>query len=72
MLQLYERAIDSGGHPNERGVVSSLKIEDLHPSRPDTITVGVGVLYPGTSIALTSLKASIDVAIGVAKIIGLI
>jgi|SRR5215472_611294 len=45
----YEVGIDFGGHPNERGVVSSLKIEDLHPSRPDTITVGVGVLHPGTS-----------------------
>ena len=72
MHKLYGDAIDFGGHPNERGVVASLRIERLHSSRPDTITVGVGILHPGTAIAMAALKAAVDVTIGVTKAVDLI
>lgn len=69
MHQLYEGAISFGAHPNERGVASSLRIDR---SRPDAATVGVGILHPGTPAMAAALKGAVDVAVGVAKTVGLI
>jgi hypothetical protein len=68
MHKLYEDAIDSGGHPNERGVASSLRID----RSPGAATIGVGFLHPNELAMKAALKATVDIAIGVAKTIALI
>lgn len=69
MKSLYEDTITFGGHPNERGVASSLRIDR---SSPDAATVGVGFLHPGTPTMAAALKGGVDVAVGVAKTVSLI
>jgi len=69
MKKLYDDTITHGGHPNERGVASSLRIDR---SRPGVVRLGVGILHPGTAIAMGTLKAAVDVTVGVAKTVGLI
>ena len=69
MRHLYEGTITFGAHPNERGVASSLRIDR---SRRDAVTVGVGFLHPGTTTMVAALKEAVDVAVGVAKTVGLI
>jgi hypothetical protein len=64
MKTLYEDTIDLGGHPNQRGVASSLVLDR---SQPDLAVVKSGGLDPGTRFALATLKAAVDVAIGSAK-----
>jgi hypothetical protein len=66
---LYEDTIDLGGHPNQRGVASSLVLDR---SRPDAAVFRAGGLDPGTPFSLATLKAAVDVAIGSAKTAGLI
>lgn len=69
MKRLYDGTITLGGHPNERGVASSLRIDR---SQPDAPRVGVGILHAGTATMTLALKSAVDVAIGVAKTVGLI
>jgi len=69
MRRLYDHTIDLGGHPNQGGVASSLVIDR---SEPDAASVKVGILHAGTLIALATVKAAVDVAIGFAKTAGLV
>ena len=69
MRHLYEGTITFGAHPNERGIASSLSIDR---SKRGAVTVGVGFLHPGTTTMVAALKEAVDVAVGVAKTVGLI
>jgi hypothetical protein len=69
MKSLYEDTITFGGHPNERGVASSLRIDR---SGPDAATIGVGFLHPGTPTMAAALKGAADVSVGIAKTVSLI
>jgi hypothetical protein len=69
MKHLYDGAIDFGAHPNQQGVASSLRIGR---SRTDAVTVAVGFLHPGTPVMVAALKGAVDVAVGIAKTVGLI
>jgi hypothetical protein len=69
MHQLYEGTINLGGHPNQAGVVLGLGLEDRGEA---TVTVRVGFLHPVPAVMLSTIKASVDVAIGLAKVVSLI
>lgn len=69
MHKLYEDTITFGGHPNERGVASSLRIDR---SRPDAVTLGVGFLHPNEPAMKVTLKATVETAVGVVKTVALI
>jgi hypothetical protein len=69
MKILYDDTVTLGGHPNERAVASSLRIDR---SRPDAVTLGLRFLHPDERSMKAALKATIDVAVGVAKTVGLI
>ncbi len=68
MHRLYQDTITLGGHPNERGVASSLRID----RGLDAVRIGVGILHAGTVAQVAALKRAVDVAIGIAKTVGLI
>jgi hypothetical protein len=69
MHRLYEDTINLGGHPNQAGVALGLGVEDRGE---DTVTIRVGFLHPAPAVMLSTLKAAVDVAIGLAKIVSLI
>src|SRR5262249_7653899 len=69
MKSLYDQTITFGGHPNQGAIASSLRVDR---SQPDAVTVRLGILPPGTLVALSALKAAINGAVGVAKTTGLI
>lgn len=69
MHRLYEDTINLGGHPNQAGVLLGLGIGDRDE---DTVTIRVGFLHPHPVMIISALKSAIDVAIGLAKIVGLI
>jgi len=66
MRTLYEGAIDFGAHPNQASIATSLRLDR------STSTASVGFLHAGTPAQLAALKAAVDVAVGVAKTVGLI
>jgi hypothetical protein len=69
MKGLYDDTIHFGAHPNQGGVAASLRVER---SRPDAVTIGIGVLHPDPLVTVAALKAAVDVTVGAAKTVGLI
>lgn len=69
MGRLYDAAIDFGGHPNQGGVVLTLRLGEQDE---ETVTIGVGFLHPVPLMILSAIKAAVDVATGLAKIVSLI
>jgi hypothetical protein len=70
MQRLYDDAIAFGGHPNQGGVAMGLRIDERGE---ETARIAVGFLYPDKTLAVLSvLKAAVDVATGLAKIVNLI
>jgi hypothetical protein len=70
MQNLYEEAIEFGAHPNQVGVGGSARI-DKSGSEAD-VMIHVGVLMPGTLATAGTLKAAVEVAIGLARTFRLI
>ncbi len=70
MRRLYDDAIAFGGHPNQGGITMGLRIDEREDD--ELARIAVGFLHPGTLAALSALKAAVDVAIGLAKIVSLI
>jgi hypothetical protein len=69
MQRVYEDTIAYGGHPNQGGVALGLRIDERGE---ETATIAVGFLHAGTVAALATLKAAVDVAVGLTKIVSLI
>src|SRR6266851_1733208 len=64
MKRLYDDAITMGAHPNPGGVMSTLFIEEADA---ETVTLGVGILHPEPVLVLSTIKAAVDVAMGLTK-----
>jgi hypothetical protein len=69
LQRVYDDTISLGGHPNQAGVALGLRIDE-HDDQ--TVTIGVGFLHPIPALMLTAIKAAVDVATGVAKIVSTI
>jgi len=65
---LYNDVIDYGAHPNEKGILASMKLEET----ADAVTYQVGILYPDPLLVTVTLKTAIEVAIGILKVSQLI
>ena len=66
--QLYETTIDFGAHPNQRGLLSSMRRAE---TQTDT-TYQVGILHPEPVARSLSLKTCVEVAVGVLKVFQLV
>jgi hypothetical protein len=66
--QLYETTIDFGAHPNQKGLLSSIRKAD---TQTDT-TYQVGILHPEPVALSLSLKICVEVVVGVLKVFQLI
>jgi hypothetical protein len=69
MKRLYDDAISLGAHPNPGGVMSALFIE---ASDSETTTLGVGILHPEPVLVLSTIKAAVDVVMGLTETVSLI
>ena len=69
MQRLYDEAINFGGHPNQDGVALTLRLGERDE---ETVTIGVGFLHPIPAVIVSTIKAAVDVATGLAKIVSLI
>jgi hypothetical protein len=65
---LYERTIDFGAHPNERGILSALTSVDTADGR----TYEVAYLTNKPLLFASALKTAIEAAVGALKIFRLI
>jgi hypothetical protein len=68
LSQLYDTAIDFGAHPNEKGILASLRREETERA----VTYQVGILHPEPLLMSATLKTAIEVAIGTFKVSQLI
>ncbi len=68
LKRLYDTVVDFGGHPNEKGVLASLRRKEAE----DTVTYEVGILQPDPLLVMVTLKEAIEVAICVLKVSQLI
>lgn len=62
--ELYETTIDYGAHPNEKGLLASMRREE----KGDAVTYQVGILHPEPLLMTVTLKTAIEVAIGTLKV----
>jgi hypothetical protein len=62
--QLYDTTIDFGAHPNETGILASMRREETK----DAITFEVGKLHPDPRLMTATLKTATEVAIGTLKV----
>jgi hypothetical protein len=69
MRRLYDEAINFGGHPNQGGVVLTLRLDERDE---ETVTIGVGFLHPVPAVIVSTIKAAVDLATGLAKVVSLI
>jgi len=69
MQRLYDDAIAFGGHPNQGGVALTLRLDERDE---ETVTIGVGFLHPVPAVIVSTIKAAVDVATGLAKVVSLI
>jgi hypothetical protein len=68
LADLYDLTIDFGAHPNQLGVLSSIRrSEDA-----EKIQYNVGILSPDTVGVMATIRLSVDVAVGVFKVVALI
>jgi hypothetical protein len=68
LQQLYETTIDFGAHPNERGILSSIRRDET----TDAVNYKVGILHAEPLLMTVTLKTAIETAIGVLKVTQLI
>lgn len=66
--ELYETTIDYGAHPNEKGLLASMRLEETE----DALTYLVGILHPEPLLMTVTLKTAIEVAIGTLKVCQLV
>jgi len=69
MQRLYDDAIAFGGHPNQGGVALTLRLGERDE---ETVTIAVGFLHPVPAVIVSTIKAAVDVATGLAKVVSLI
>jgi hypothetical protein len=69
MQKVYDNTIDLGGHPNQGGVALTLRLDERDE---ETVTIGVGFLHPVPVLIVSTTKAAVDVATGLAKVVSLI
>jgi hypothetical protein len=67
--RLYKDTIAYGAHPNWSGVALGLSVEQMDA---ETATIRVGILNPIPMTMLSTIKAAVDVAMGLALTFGLI
>lgn len=68
LRELYDTSIDFGGHPNEKGILASMRREETEGS----VTYQVGILHPEPLLMTVTLKTAVEVAIGTLKVAQLI
>jgi len=66
--QLYERTIDFGAHPNQMGLLASMRRSETEKE----INYQVGILHPDLLALVATLKMAVEVAVGVLKVFQLI
>lgn len=64
LRELYDTTIDFGAHPNEKGILASVRREETK----DAVTYQVGILHPDPLLMTATLKTVIEVAIGTLKV----
>ena len=68
LQNLYELMIDFGAHPNQLGLMTSLRKSETN----DQINFQVGILFPDTLPVLSTLRMAVAVAVGGLKVSQLI
>lgn len=68
LQQLYDTTIDFGGHPNEKGILASMRREETE----EAVTYQVGMLNPEALLVTVTLKTAIEIAVGELKVFQLI
>jgi hypothetical protein len=69
MRKVYDDTISLGGHPNLPGVILGLRVKDRDE---ESVTIAVGILHPIPANMIATIKAAIDVATGLARVVSLI
>jgi len=67
--RLYNDTITYGAHPNSSGIALGLSVEQLDA---ETATIRVGILNPTPMTMLSTIKAAVDVAMGLTMTVSLI
>jgi len=70
MKRLYDDTITYGGHPNSSGIALGVSLEE--GSDPETATIKIGILNPNPTTVLSTIKAAVDVVMGLTLTVGLI